>query len=164
MCQSRIKAVTNLRPSQESTLLFTIGYEGRSLEEYLNKLIIHNVKVLCDVRKNPLSMKYGFSKNQLRNACEGVGIEYRHFPELGIDSDRRQELHNQSDYDKLFLQYRHNTLANTRQLQKVLLELLNEKNRIALTCFESNIHQCHRTHLAEEIASLPDFNYTLQHI
>lgn len=34
--------------------------------------------------KNPISMKYGFSKSQLQNACEGVGISYNHFPDLGI--------------------------------------------------------------------------------
>lgn len=158
------KSVDEIRPKQNNTVLFTIGYEGISLEEYLNKLILHNIKVLCDVRKNPLSMKYGFSKNQLKNACEGVGIEYRHIPQLGIDSIKRQELHNQKDYDKLFLQYRKNTLAHTHQYQHELLELLIEKKRIALTCFEANIYQCHRKHLAEEINHHPDFNYSLQHI
>lgn len=159
-----LRSVDERRPQQNSNVLFTIGYEGKSLEEYLNRLIINNVKVLCDVRKNPLSMKYGFSKNQLRHACEGVGIEYRHIPELGIESNKRQELHNQSDYDKLFLHYRSNTLAHTRQYQQDLLNLLRQKNRIALTCFEANIHQCHRTHLAEEIASSPEFDFQLQHI
>ncbi len=42
--------------------LFTIGYEGISLETYINKLIINDVNVLCDVRKNAYSQKYGFSK------------------------------------------------------------------------------------------------------
>ena len=158
------RKVYEVRPKQNSTVLFTIGYEGISLEEYLNKLIINNVKVLCDVRKNSLSMKYGFSKSQLKNACEGVGIEYMHIPDFGIESDKRQELCSQSDYDKLFLQYRQNTLSKTRPQQEDLLKLLEKKKRIALTCFEANIHQCHRTHLAEEITTLPDFEYNLQHI
>jgi hypothetical protein len=159
-----IKNVSKIRPIQNDTIIFTIGYEGSSLEEYLNKLIINNIKVLCDVRKNPLSMKYGFSKNQLKNACEGVGIEYIHIPELGIDSDKRQELNNQSNYDRLFLQYRQTTLVKTRHQQQQLLRLLENKKRIALTCFEANIHQCHRKHLAEAIATLPDFDYELKHI
>lgn len=156
--------IEEIRPKQEDTVLFTIGYEGRSLEEYLNRLIIHNVKVLCDVRKNPLSMKYGFSKNQLKNACAVVGIEYIHMPEFGIESDKRQELHNQCDYDKLFHLYRQTTLVKTRDNQTDLVKLLVNKKRIALTCFEANIHQCHRKHLAEEITAHPDFNYELQHI
>lgn len=162
--EKEYQQVEAIRPRQSDTVLFTIGYEGISLEEYLNKLIINNVKVLCDVRKNAQSMKYGFSKTQLSNACEGVGIEYMHIPDLGIESDKRQELNSQYDYDKLFLQYCQNTLANTRPQQESLLKLLQNKKRIALTCFEANIHQCHRTHLAEAITSLKDFDYELQHI
>lgn len=94
--------VKNQIPVKETIVLFTIGYEGISLEQYINKLIVNDVKVLCDVRKNPQSMKYGFCKKQLLNACAGVGIEYLHYPEVGIESDKRQELNNQGDYDKLF--------------------------------------------------------------
>ena len=44
----------------------------------MTDLIREDVKLLCDVRKNPLSMKFGFSKNQLKGILEGVGIEYIH--------------------------------------------------------------------------------------
>ena len=156
--------VLDARPKSDKTILFTIGYEGVSLEEYLNKLILHDVKMLCDVRKNSLSMKYGFSKSQLQNACEGVGIKYIHIPQLGIDSDKRQTLHCQADYDNLFAIYRTEVLTETREYQNQLLNLLLEHKRIALTCFEANICQCHRTHLANAIVNLPDFNYELKHI
>jgi uncharacterized protein (DUF488 family) len=158
------QAVELVKPSFSSTVLFTIGYEGVSLEEYLNKLIVNGIKLLCDVRKNSLSMKYGFSKSQLKHACEGVGIKYVHIPDLGIESDKRQELHNQSDYDVLFRQYRNDTLTKTRQQQENILELLKENKRIALTCFEANICQCHRKHLAEAVTKLPGFDYELKHI
>ncbi|WP_348602891.1 DUF488 family protein [Bartonella tribocorum] len=46
----------------EKFCFFTIGYEGKSLENYLNCLLENNIKILCDVRKNPISRKYGFSK------------------------------------------------------------------------------------------------------
>jgi uncharacterized protein (DUF488 family) len=42
--------------------------------------------------------------------------------------------------------------------------LLKKYKRIALTCFEANICQCHRKHLAEAITSLPGFSYELKHI
>ncbi|MDO9340574.1 MAG: DUF488 family protein [Bacteroidales bacterium] len=164
LSKTEYQAVSSARPQLNSTVLFTIGYEGISLEEYLNKLIKNDIKLLCDVRKNSLSMKYGFSKSQLRKACEGVGIKYVHIPDLGIESDKRQELHTQSDYDKLFLQYRNDTLTKTLSQQKYILELLEANKRIALTCFEANICQCHRKHLAEAITKLPDFNYELKHI
>ena len=156
--------VEKAKPVKQETVLFTIGYEGITLEQYINKLIINDVKMLCDVRRNPLSMKFGFSKNQLKNACQGVGIEYLHIPEVGIASDKRQMLNSQADYDALFQKYRTDTLAHERaKIQEILIILKNNK-RIALTCFEANIHQCHRKHLADSIAALPGFDYKLMHI
>ena len=156
--------VTNSRPKGEETILFTVGYEGISLEEYLNRLIKNDIKVLVDVRNNPLSMKYGFSKSQLQRFCDNFGIQYVHFPEVGIQSEQRQELNTQDDYDNLFAVYRDNNLKKTRASQLQILKLLQEYKRIALTCFEANICQCHRKHLAEAIGNLPDFKYEIKHI
>ena len=135
--------------------LFTIGYEGLSLEEYLNKLLIHGVRTLCDVRKNAYSQKYGFSKVQLQSACEGVGIKYIHIPELGIESDQRQALFSQVDYDLLFDNYRKTVLARSDCYLERIIGLVNEDERVALTCFEKNVNQCHRTQIARKIMSKP---------
>ncbi len=150
--------------NEDTVTLFTIGYEGISLEEYLNRLIRNNVKVLVDVRNNPLSMKYGFSKSQLKRFCENLGLLYVHLPEVGIQSEQRQQLKDQIDYDKLFEVYRKNNLTKTIPAQTEILLLLQEHKRIALTCFEANICQCHRKHLAEAIEKLPGFKYTVKHI
>lgn len=151
-------------PQSHETILFTIGYEGISLEEYLNRLIRNDIKVLIDVRNNPLSMKYGFSKSQLLRYCSSLHIEYVHLPEVGIRSEQRRELNVQSDYDQLFEVYRSENLPATIETQKKIMELLRQHHRIALTCFEANIRQCHRMHLAEAVAALPGFTYELQHI
>jgi uncharacterized protein (DUF488 family) len=158
------KKVNNTKPTSDKTILYTIGYESISLEEYLNRLIKNNVQVLVDVRKNPLSMKYGFSKSLLKRFCESVGVQYVHFPEVGIASDQRQELNCQEDYNKLFKAYKTNNLTNTLQTQSAIFDILKSNKRIALTCFESNICQCHRKPLAEAIAALPGFNFELKHI
>jgi len=156
--------VQNAKPKSNDTILFTIGYEGISLEEYLNRLIKNDVKVLVDVRNNPQSMKFGFSKSQIKKYCESLGIEYLHIPEVGIQASFRQELKSQADYDKLFIHYKATTLSETQTYQEIILKLLVEKKRIALTCFEANICQCHRKHLSEAITLLPNWNYTLKHI
>jgi len=70
------------------------------------------VTILCDVRRNALSRKYGFSKKTLGNACQNLGIRYEHLPELGIASARRKELHTQADYDRLFSAYEEDTLKH----------------------------------------------------
>lgn len=161
---AELRELSELKPSTSKTILYTIGYEGVSLEQYLNKLIERDVKVLVDVRKNPISMKYGFSKSQLLKACEVIGVEYVHFPDVGIVSEERQELWRQVDYDRLFEKYRQETLPHTNSTQEKILQLLKGKQRIALTCFEADICQCHRKHLAEAITRLPEWNYELVHL
>jgi uncharacterized protein (DUF488 family) len=156
--------VLNAKPINNNTILYTIGYEGISLEEYLNRLIKNDVKVLVDVRNNALSMKFGFSKTQLKTFCTSLNIEYLHIPEVGIQSEQRQELKTQTDYDNLFDIYKKKNLKKTLSHQQQILNLLKDRKRIALTCFEANICQCHRKHLAEAIISLPEWNYELKHI
>lgn len=156
--------VLKAKPINANTILYTIGYEGISLEEYLNRLVKNDVKVLVDVRNNALSMKFGFSKKQLKTFCASLNIEYLHIPEVGIQSDQRQELKTQTDYDKLFDIYKNQNLKKTVSHQQKILNLLKDRKRIALTCFEANICQCHRKHLAEAIITLPEWNYELKHI
>ena len=156
--------VVTARPNNQSTVLYTIGYEGISLEEYLNRLLKNNVNLLVDVRRNPLSQKYGFSKKTLSSFCRRLGIEYIHIPDVGIDSSKRRELNTQADYDLLFDDYKTTVLKDTIESQNQILSLLNKHKRIALTCFEADTCQCHRTHLAEKLKNSPNFKYELKHI
>jgi len=164
LTKDEFEKVTNAQPKGTETILYTIGYEGISLEAYLVRLLKNDVKVLVDVRNNPLSMKYGFSKNQLKKNCESLSIQYMHFPEVGIQSEQRQELHTQTDYDKLFDVYKEQNLSKTVDTQQAIVNLLKQYKRIALTCFEANVCQCHRKHLAEAIEHLPEFQYEVKHL
>ncbi len=164
LTKTELEKVSKSKPKVNKTVLYTIGYEGISLEEYLVRLLKNDIKLLVDVRNNPLSMKFGFSKSQLTRYCESVGIQYLHLPQVGITSDQRQELNTQSDYDKLFASYRKNNLTKTVDTQTEILNLLIKHKRIALTCFEADICQCHRKHLAEAIKNLPTFSYDVKHI
>lgn len=159
-----LENVKKQKTNISENVLFTIGYEGSSLEGYLNRLIKNDVKVLIDVRNNPLSMKFGFSKSLLKRYCESLDISYVHIPEVGIMSEQRQELNTQADYDALFNIYRKINLPKTKVAQEYILDLLKKYHRVALTCFEANICQCHRKPLAEAIQMLPGFNYETKHI
>jgi uncharacterized protein (DUF488 family) len=162
--KTELTTVHNSIPENNNTILYTIGYEGITLEQYLNKLILNDVKVLCDVRKNSLSMKYGFSKSQLQKACENLDIKYVHIPNLGINSDKRQSLNSQSDYDRLFREYEKTTLIENKSAIATVLDLLKKNERIALTCFEAHQCQCHRGTLAKTITHLPEWKYELKHL
>lgn len=144
--------------------LFTIGYEGRSLEKYINILLMNDVHTLCDVRKNAYSQKYGFSKSQLEKACTGVGIKYIHIPQLGIESRQRQDLKTQKDYDILFESYEQSTLIKNWDYLLYVRELIDEEKRVALTCFEENQKQCHRGRVAKHLMQLPNITYSLKHL
>ncbi|MGQ9873913.1 MAG: DUF488 domain-containing protein [Chloroflexus sp.] len=159
--KQRIKQCQN---EESGIVLFTIGYEGRSLENYLNMLIRNGIKILVDVRNNPMSMKPGFSKSQLQTYCESLGIGYIHIPEVGIVSELRKNLKSQEDYEELFAAYRREILPTTVSFQQRILNILLRYHRIALTCFEAESQRCHRSHLADAISKLPEFSYEVVHL
>lgn len=146
-----LKAIAAARPSKGSPGLCTIGYEGRTLEGFLNVLIQDEVTVLCDVRQNPMSRKYGFSKSTLQKSCEGVGIRYEHLPELGIASENRRGLKTRKDYDNLFDAYTHESLPKQLNVLKKIMSWIEKSERVVLTCYERLPEQCHRTCVAKEL-------------
>ena len=139
-----LTAVNAARPAKGTPAVCTIGYEGRSLEGYLNALILNGVTLLCDVRRNPLSRKYGFSKGTLAKGCDGMGIRYEHLPELGIAAEDRRGLETQGDYDALFQAYERETLPRQARLLHRIRQWVTGGERVALTCFERLPQQCHR--------------------
>lgn len=144
-------AVKAARPSKGKPGICTIGYEGHSLEGYLNHLIRNGITLLCDVRRNPLSRKYGFSKGTLAKGCEGVGIRYEHLPELGISSEDRRGLETQADYNALFSVYEREALPRQPEALERIQQWVKESERVALTCYERLPQQCHRHCVAEAV-------------
>jgi len=158
------KRVAEARPPKAKPGLVTIGYEGRSLEAYLNLLLKNSVTVLCDVRRNPLSRKYGYSKSTLSKACEGVGIRYEHLPELGIDSEERRDLKTQTDYDALFTAYERNDLPKQRSALTKIRGWIEQSERVALTCYEAQACQCHRHCVAEALERMKGTRLEARHL
>lgn len=158
LSNDEIYAVKNPIESKKNPVLFTIGYEGIALEEYINKLLKNNIKLVIDVRKNAVSMKYGFSKYMMKKWLNNINIEYEHIPQLGIEAEKREYLHTQKDYDILFENYKNTTLIdNFKYVEYVFLKFLEYK-RIALTCFEALPMQCHRSVIRNEITNLEYWN------
>ena len=149
---------------KDAQTLFTVGYEGLTIEKYFNKLIINNVRLLCDVRKNPLSQKVGFSKWTLNKICDALGIIYVHIPELGIESSKRQNLKTQADYNELFADYKVNSLVHQTASIDKIIDLLATHSRVALTCFEASHCQCHRGIVAQALIKHEQFTAVLQHL
>lgn len=159
-----LTAIAGQRPSLAKPGVSTIGYEGCTLEGYLNRLLRSGVTLLCDVRRNPLSRKYGFSKRTLASGCEGVGIRYEHLPELGIASEDRRELDTQADYDALFAAYKRDALPKQQAALEKIRGWVSEGERVTLTCFEHLPHQCHRHCVADALKTKYGKEFTPIHL
>lgn len=156
----KLDIIHKLKPHPDANLkLFTIGYEGLSIEEFFSRLYANGVDLLCDVRRVPFSHKKGFSKGRLSDIAHAVGIQYKHFPDLGIESCRRSDLKTQKDYDRLFEEFEREDIPKMRPTLEKLASLLNRGRRIALMCFEANPFQCHRRVLAEQISLISGNEY-----
>lgn len=159
-----LEAIEAARPCQRAAGLCTIGYEGRSLERYLNTLLQAGATVLCDVRRNPISRRYGFSKSTLSRACEGVGIRYEHLPELGIESSRRRGLDSQAGYEALFADYVRSDLPRQTAALRSIEGLILSGECVALTCYEELSHQCHRRCVADALTERSGGTVVAQHL
>lgn len=164
LSSDEMEKVKAQRRHKSGKQLFTIGYEGVSLEDYLKRLMLEDVHVLCDVRKNAFSQKYGFNKSQLENACKSVGIKYVHVPDLGIESDKRQDLRSQRDYDILFAEYDRTVIPQNQQALHYVYDLIQTEERVALTCFEKDPKQCHRSRVAKALMDMVDNQYILTNL
>jgi uncharacterized protein (DUF488 family) len=141
---SKIRQLKNYYRNE--TGIVTIGYEGRNIDRFLMLLVENKVGKLIDVRKNPFSMKYGYSKNQLSKILKDLGISYIHLPELGIESEERQNL-NEKKAAGLFRRYAQELGAKEDLLDTI--EALAQKEKVALMCFEANESDCHRGVIAK---------------
>jgi len=152
LTKDELKKIQNIRQTgiHKSKTLFTIGYEGITIEAYINKLIQNDIRLICDIRNNPISRKFGFSKTMLSSILQEINIAYVHMPELGIVSEKRKDLKGPADYETLFNEYKKNLRKKKVYVEKVS-DLLCEQERIALTCFEKDPNLCHRHILSQFI-------------
>ncbi|CAG0964422.1 hypothetical protein METP3_01047 [Methanosarcinales archaeon] len=130
--------------------IYTIGYEGKDIDAFLNILIKNEINLLIDVRKNAFSMNFSFTKNKLMNYLEKTGIKYIHTPELGINGELREGLSTINDYQNLFKKYEATTLIDNYE-HIIRIAGLGKEKRVALMCFEANKNMCHRGVIANYI-------------
>lgn len=129
--------------------IYTIGYEGMDLEEFMSLLAEHDVETIVDVREMPLSRKPGFSKKALEAALNLSGREYVHMGSLGCPKsirDQYREDGNWKRYSEGFLKY----LA-TQDDAVAELSALAETSSCALLCFEADYNFCHRSMVASAV-------------
>jgi uncharacterized protein (DUF488 family) len=142
--------------------LFTIGYEGRDINNLVSNLKKFNITRLIDVREIPISRKKGFSKSQLMETLESADIEYVHIKQLGSPSSLRHQLEDDHDYAKFFSAYT-NYLEAKHDLLMQLNDEISDKTS-CLMCFERLQQHCHRSIVANKLKEYNKNNLEIIHI
>jgi len=131
--------------------IFTIGYQGSTMDGFLAALKTAGIARVIDVRALPLSRRPGFSKSPLRAALEETGIDYVHLKALGTPAEGRAAARagRHADLERIYAGQLELPEAMVQAAQ--MLDLAAEKPS-ALLCFERDPAQCHRTLLLDAVA------------
>lgn len=124
--------------------VFTIGYEGRSLSDFLDALHGAGVARLIDVRALPLSRRKGFSKTPLREALAGRQIEYVHVRDAG------NPFRHAATGSSSLTAFRAYLEGAPGIVDLVLAAMAGARS--ALLCMEADPAACHRSILARAVA------------
>ena len=131
--------------------IFTIGYEGTTVAEFVFALQNAAVERIIDVRALPNSRRPGFSKTPLRNALAEAGIDHVHLRALGTPAEGRAAARagRIEDLERIY--------AGQLELPEAMaegarmVELAKEKPS-ALLCYEREPAGCHRSLLLKAVA------------
>ena len=133
--------------------IYTIGYEGKTIDEFIKLLKYYNINSVVDVRELPLSRKKGFSKKSLSENLSKNNIEYIHMKNLGTPKKLRDMLKSNSiSFEEYAKQYREYINTNGIDSLKKLLHYGTIKSCVLL-CYELNWKRCHRSIISDYLSS-----------
>ncbi|MFZ5704632.1 MAG: DUF488 family protein [Pseudomonadota bacterium] len=136
--------------------IFTIGYEGATLSDFIDTLLVVGVRRVVDVRELAQSRRPGFSKNVLRAALEERGLFYEHRKTLGDPKAGREAARagRHDEFQQIFKAHMETSAA--RDELAALREVL-EAESCVLLCYERDHRYCHRQLLCDELQRLGSF-------
>jgi len=139
--------------------LFTIGFKGRSAEEFFTALEQAGVERVIDIRRTNSSQLSGFTKGRdlvfFLRRCGG--IEYEHVPDFAPSEELLREYrtrlgHKKKD-DAAWQMYveRYEAEIGERPIAEIFERATGGCARICFLCSEEAPDRCHRRLLAEHI-------------
>lgn len=136
--------------------VYTIGYEGYNIDEWVTRLHEAGVKLVVDVRELPLSRRPGFSKRALGERLAAEGIDYLNVRELGAPPELRNPLKaGKMPFASEFAPRFRERLKDREPELREVLRLANERPT-ALLCWEEDPGRCHRSLVAEAMQHLSE--------
>jgi uncharacterized protein (DUF488 family) len=134
------------------TSFYTLGYQSHTFSTMVKLLAGHDVRVLVDVRQNPVSRKKGFSRKHLEQAVSFFGISYLHCPELGTPPRIRKTYLYSGNVQKALTQYEKHLRTRESVLQTLLKRVRTQ--RFCLLCLEADHNFCHRSIIAQVLTEM----------
>ncbi len=143
--------------------LYTIGYEGQCMAEFLAHLKFHKISMVIDVRSMPISRKKGFSKTALSVSLRDKQIAYLNLRGLGTTKEMRDQLKASGDFKRFSRQYLGELPEHSGDLTTIL-EYSSKEAGVALLCFERDPSSCHRSLVAQEVKKRDGNGLRIKHI
>lgn len=136
--------------------LYTIGYEGASVEELVAALKAVGVAHMIDIRFSPYSRRDAFGRESLSPALAAYGIAYTHIQALGNPPAGREaaRIGHRAVYREILTAHLDGE-EGRRGLDTALA--LAEAGPVCLMCLERAARNCHRAIVAERLAALGGF-------
>jgi uncharacterized protein (DUF488 family) len=133
------------------TRIWTIGHSTRTIEEFIEALQAHGIKLVADVRLLPGSRRYPqFNKEVLASSLNDRSIGYEHFPELGGRRKTRKDSRNTAWRNDAFRGYAdHIETAEFAAGVKRLQVTTERHGPVAIMCAEAVWWKCHRSLIAD---------------
>jgi uncharacterized protein (DUF488 family) len=136
--------------------LYTIGYQGRSLDKLIDILNAYDIRQLLDVRENAWSRKPGFTKGELEEAFDETDIGYRHVESLGNPKSFREKADSTEECLQMYREYLEEEPPDT--LEDVAE--LADREDICLMCYEADPEECHRRVITDLIGDIEPVHLT----
>jgi uncharacterized protein (DUF488 family) len=130
--------------------LSTIGYEGKTLDEFLDELSGAGVELLIDVRAVAASRRPGFSKTALAGAVKDRRIDYVHLRALGTPKEGRDAAR-KGRIAEMRAIYERQLQTPEAELAMAQAHTAASERHAALLCFERDAAGCHRSIIAERL-------------
>ncbi|MDB5446890.1 MAG: hypothetical protein JWQ97_2207 [Phenylobacterium sp.] len=130
--------------------LATIGYEGDTQPEVIEKLKRAGVEVLIDVRAVAASRRAGFSKTLLAASLAEAGIDYVHLRQLGTPKPGR-EAARKGRVAEMRAIYEEHLQEPGAQLELAKAGEIAQARKAALLCYEADAAGCHRAIVADRL-------------
>jgi uncharacterized protein (DUF488 family) len=128
----------------------TFGYEGQTIQTFIEHLKRSGTEVVVDVRANPLSRKHGFSKKSFANYLGNAGIRYIHAVGVGCPKLVRDRYKLDGDWNAYTIGFRR--YLKGRGNDVALIADAAKRSTICLVCFEADFERCHRKFVADAAA------------